>query len=65
MCTSREETLGKGDPSIAQSIISKCSSTWSQERRISVLHRTLEPRISVWDCVPEHIIDTQLRDTVY
>lgn len=65
MCTSQEETLGKGVPSIAQSIISKCSRTWSQERRISVLDRTLNPHISVWDCVPEHTVDTQLKDTVY
>ena len=65
MCTSSEQTAGKRVPNMAGSIISKCSRTWSQERRIGVLHRSLEPRLSVWDCVPEHIIDAHLKDAVY
>ncbi|MCJ1348843.1 hypothetical protein MMC31_007076 [Peltigera leucophlebia] len=47
---------------MAQTIISKCSRIWSQELRIGVLHRSLEPRLSVWDCVPEHIIDAHVKD---
>ena len=65
MCDSSEKTLGKCVPSMAQTIISKCSRVWSQERRIGVLHRTLEPRLSVWDCVPEHIIDAHVKDAVH
>lgn len=65
MCTSSEQTLGKCAPSMAQTIISKCRRTWGRELRIGVLHRTLEPRLSVWDCVPENIIDAHLKDAVY
>lgn len=50
---------------MAQSIVSMCSRTWSQERRIGVLHRSLDPRLSVWDCVPECVIDAHLKDAVY
>lgn len=65
MCTLSEQTLGKCVPSMTQTIISKCSRTWSRERRNGVLHRSLEPRLSVWDCVPEHIIDAQVKDAVH
>ena len=57
-------SAGKSVPDIAQSIISMCSRTWSRERRIGVLHRSLEPHLSVWECVPEHVIDSQLTDAV-
>ena len=66
MCTSSEEVLRRRNvPKIAESIISMCSRTWSQERRIGILHESLEPRLSVWDCVPEHVIDAHLKDAVY
>lgn len=64
MCTPKQIS-GKCVPAMAQAIISMCSRTWSQERRISVLLRTIEPPLSVWDCVPEQVIDAQLKDAVY
>lgn len=42
-----------------------CSRTWGQERRIGVLLRAIEPPLSIWDCVPENIIDAHLNDAVY
>lgn len=65
MCTSKEQTSGKSDSKIAQSIISMCNRTWSRERRIGVLLRSIEPPLSVWDCVPEYIVDAHLKDAVY
>lgn len=61
---SNEQTSGKCVPDMAQSIISLCSRTWNRERGVSVLHRSLEPHLSVWDCVPESIIDAYLKDAV-
>lgn len=65
MCTSQEVSLGKSVCNMAQSIISMCSRTWGQERRIGVLLRAIEPPLSIWDCVPENIIDAHLNDAVY
>lgn len=42
-----------------------CNRTWSRERRIGVLLRSIEPPLSVWDCVPEYVIDAHLKDAVY
>lgn len=66
MCTVKEGQIsaGKSDPDMAQSIISLCNLTWRRERRIGVLHRSLVSHLSVWDCVPEHVIDSQLKDAV-
>lgn len=50
---------------MAETIISMCSRTWSQERRIGVLLRTIEPPLSIWDCIPEQIFDAHLKDAVY
>lgn len=65
MSNSEEVSPGKGVSNMAQSIISMCRRTWSQERRIGVLLRAIEPPLSVWDCVPESIIDAHLKDAVY
>ena len=64
MYTSTMQISRKSDCNIAESIISMCSRTWSQERRIGVLLRTIEPPLSVWDCVPECVIDAHLKDAV-
>lgn len=65
MCTVKEPiSAGKSDPDMAQSIISLCNRTWMRERRIGVLHRSLVPHLSVWDCVPENVIDSHLKDAV-
>lgn len=50
---------------MAETIISMCSRTWNQERRIGVLLRTIETPLSVWDCIPEQIFDAHLKDAVY
>lgn len=56
----KEQKYGKSILTMAGLIISLCRRTWSQERRIGVL-----PYGTLWDCVPEHVIDAQLEDTVY
>lgn len=63
--SNKEQMSGKCTPDMAQSIIEMCNRTCSRERRIGVLYRSLEPRLSVWDCVPESIIDTLLQDAVF
>lgn len=65
MCVSSQESSGKSVSSMAKSIISMCSRTWSQERRNGVLLRIIESPLSVWDCVPEYVIDSHLKDAVY
>ena len=44
---------------MAKSIISMCSWTWRQ------LHRISEGPFSVWDSVPEYVIDAHSKDAVY
>lgn len=67
MTTDKEGQIlaGENAPDMAQSIISLCSRTWSREHSIGALHRSLKPHLSVWDCVPEHVIDSQLKDAVF
>ncbi|MCJ1347494.1 hypothetical protein MMC31_005719 [Peltigera leucophlebia] len=47
---------------MAQYKISMCSRTSSQERSTGVFNRTLKSCLSVWDCLPKHVIDAQLKD---
>lgn len=65
MMSTSNQISGKCVPTMAETIISMCSRTWNQERRIGVLLRTIETPLSVWDCIPEQIFDAHLKDAVY
>lgn len=65
MMSTSNQLSGKCVPTMAETIISMCSRTWNQERRIGVLLRTIETPLSVWDCIPEQLFDAHLKDAVY